>query len=136
MITTHASNLVCICACAIRDLCAYSPNNHYHTINNKFLYVWHKLTLFSLQVSFESTQYEYSCVHSMINHYKWLFQVDEEETKKEEVSLGFEYMYACTHIRLKLFVGIPSHNCYCESGKCFDLYYSEILSLLWSRLYE
>ena len=25
-------------------------------------------------------------MHAMIKHYKWLFQVDEEETKKEEVS--------------------------------------------------
>ena len=37
------------------------------------------------QVSFDNTPYEYSCIHKMVECYKWLFQVDEAEEKKEEV---------------------------------------------------
>ncbi len=39
-----------------------------------------------LQVSFANTQFEYTCIHTMIKFYKWLFQVAEEENKKDEVS--------------------------------------------------
>ncbi len=58
-------------------ICTYTP---YLCRVNLVCFAW-----CFLQVSFESTQYEYSCVHAMISHYKWLFQVDEEEAKKEEV---------------------------------------------------
>ena len=37
-------------------------------------------------MSFSNTQFECNCVSTMIKYYKWLFQVDEEEEKKEEVS--------------------------------------------------
>lgn len=41
--------------------------------------------LSSKQISFANTQYECNCISMMIKYYKWLFQVDEEEEKKEEV---------------------------------------------------
>lgn len=39
-----------------------------------------------LQITFANTQFECNCISTMIKYYKWLFQVDEEEEKKEEVS--------------------------------------------------
>jgi hypothetical protein len=36
-------------------------------------------------MSFANTQYEYSCIHAMIKFYKWLFQVAEDENRKDEV---------------------------------------------------
>ena len=38
-----------------------------------------------LQITFANTQFECNCISTMIKYYKWLFQVDEEEEKKEEV---------------------------------------------------
>ena len=37
------------------------------------------------QITFANTKYECNCISTMIKYYKWLFQVDEEEEKKEEV---------------------------------------------------
>ena len=36
-------------------------------------------------MSFTNTQWEYSCIDTMIQYYKWLFGVDETEEKRDEV---------------------------------------------------
>lgn len=44
-------------------------------------------------MSFANTQYECNCISTMIKYYKWLFQVDEEEEKKEEVCMLWDPIF-------------------------------------------
>lgn len=39
------------------------------------------------QSSFANTQFECTCIHTMIKYYKWLFQVAEDENRKDEVRM-------------------------------------------------
>jgi len=38
-----------------------------------------------VQESYQDTPFQYKCIHKLILCYKWLFDVEEDEDKKEEV---------------------------------------------------
>ena len=52
-----------------------SPYTHTYTHTYTHIHVHTPTHINPPQVTFANTQYECACVHTMINHYKWLFQV-------------------------------------------------------------
>ena len=46
------------------------------------------LSLSLTQASYADSPFQYACIGKMIDDYKWLFQVDEEEEAREKVKLN------------------------------------------------